>query len=925
MNEEKENEIIINKNSTDKAVALFLKIKLKFSQKTIDHLDLDGSSFLMLSLEELTKEERHNLIKFSFDQSKKEGDNYFCRLIFNLLFNKELIYSDLKFQNEEEKKIFQKNILSNAKSKEEINFFINLLNGLINKLILINNNLSIIWEVLEKNASYFENTKNNYLLNLGNLSKEDDDIDVIYKLLSQILFISKKKTYKIIDLKKLFNNMIDFYKDKNLNKFCQLHNIVGLLKIYNISTKSIEIFYNILHQKGMELIKNKILTNEEIFNFIFFQDIYYFNPIFKNSNNRDPEIFRYISITDIDKNYLENIKKIKENKLWSLFSEQNSKMKFYGIILEQMKKLKDFKSIFDIFPIREIDTNFVYLINAKINGLRYEILGEEDKNYNLYFKIFDNWFICNYNNKLGMQYLVNSIELDYDITIKYYFHLLKDKNMQFIKEAINCYIIIYFSNYIKKDFSDPEIIISFLLLVEDKSLIEFYLNEELNHLILRKEDFFAKEENKSYLLFKLFFQKIVKIEKNSYIQNTKYFLDSLKIKSEIIDDLKSNKLKYDLVNNLIDENDTFYKKILAINDKEIEAIVLYNNLKINFKICNIKIKQMENILNYYNLFYKNYKKHLIDIIKEKIKDIKQKNINELVLLFNIVDDGKFNIDEEIVKSQNIKYKDSIFFMSIYNNLYKNKKLNESEDLIFQKAINNFKDIFNSIIGQRCSKIDLLKLGNINEIIKEIKNPRNNLKLEMNFIEKEFVDLGKDDYIKNNLLKDLINFSKIYDILKLLCGIICFIDLFNKIKTIEKTELFNNLKEAYKNLISDEINEKKIENTINSLNNNSFNINNQDSEYQFYESLLDKKESILFINFMKNSLINVNDLNLYIDDNKSNTINQKDIENLKDILLFFDKLTEIGEIKTDRQLIKILNKELGENKNFIIKFKNYLNK
>lgn len=38
----------------------------------------------------------------------------------------------------------------------------------------------------------------------------------------------------------------------------------------------------------------------------------------------------------------------------------------------------------------------------------------------------------------------------------------------------------------------------------------------------------------------------------------------------------------------------------------------------------------------------------------------------------------------------------------------------------------------------------------------VKNPNNNLKAEIKFVEIEFEDLGKKDYIKNGLLNNFVN-------------------------------------------------------------------------------------------------------------------------------------------------------------------------
>ena len=53
-------------------------------------------------------------------------------------------------------------------------------------------------------------------------------------------------------------------------------------------------------------------------------------------------------------------------------SKEKKRKKFYLILLEQMKKVLDFNSIFDLFPLDEIETIFILSINVIINELKYK-------------------------------------------------------------------------------------------------------------------------------------------------------------------------------------------------------------------------------------------------------------------------------------------------------------------------------------------------------------------------------------------------------------------------------------------------------------------------------------------------------------------------------------------------------------------------
>ena len=360
---------------------------------------------------------------------KSEKSEDYCKSLLNLLSIKQLKFNDLSF---EDLKLLQQKLLPVSTTKKEIQLIIKLIKGLTNNLTFIKDNCNDICLILENNKSFYKLDKYNYLLNVDDLTKEDNDINKIFQILQKIMNLTGGKKYSLLNLEEIFYNMVVFYSNYDLNVFCELHKIAGLLKNAKIYTRKIDDFYNKVHQKGMNLIKNKKMSPEAIINFINSQDIFYYNPTYNRDNNRDPAIFEYILITDEDKNYLETIKLLKENKLWDLFSKSDvgKQKQFQEALIGQIKKVKDFKSIFDIFPIENIDQSFTFLINGKMRDLIYTVLDEKEKNYNFLFEIFDDWFICNDQNYLDLNFVINLMEMNYILTSKYYFHLLENKKMQ---------------------------------------------------------------------------------------------------------------------------------------------------------------------------------------------------------------------------------------------------------------------------------------------------------------------------------------------------------------------------------------------------------------------------------------------------------------------------------------------------------------
>ena len=533
------------------------------------------------------------------------------RELFNLINNDILRLKDLNLENDELNKI-QKYLLLVSKSKDEINYVIKISGGLYKSLKFIKDNCIIICKILEENAKLLYSQSTNYLLTLPK-SLDEDNIDNIYNLLKSIYSLIKDKNYKIIDLEEIFDCLVNSYSNRNLKDFCKLHNIVGMLKSQGINSPIIEKFYKKIHIKGINLIIQKKLDTEEIIYFIICQDPYYYNPYYKNDINRDPNIFNYIPITNSDENYLRYIYLIKENQLWKIFYESdiNIKIKFYIILLNQMKKLEDINSIFMIFPIKFIDKDFTLLLNEKIGKIKNTILEKKDKDYDLYFYIFDNCLFCNDNNNLDLNVVVDLLTINYDITSKYYFYLLKNEEMKSIVMKIIVIIFKFFLLKNKEDKANAEVLISLLLLSHNKRLDLYFLNQ-LDKRILTEEDFYEKEENSNFILFKLFFEKCDKLIKNVEISEGKYLLGSILIKNKILTDLKENRIKYSIINKLIDEDNLFYRKVLVITDEEEIAKTIYEQLKENLKICREKIKKLESIEIFYRYFYNNSKKEIIN-------------------------------------------------------------------------------------------------------------------------------------------------------------------------------------------------------------------------------------------------------------------------------------------------------------------------
>ena len=120
---------------------------------------------------------------------------------------------------------------------------------------------------------------------------------------------------------------------------------------------------------------------------------------------------------------------------------------------------------------------------------------------------------------------------------------------------------------------------------------------------MEEKDFYNKDETKKFLLFKLFFQKCYLLFKDN-INEGEYYLNSIKIKYKILNDLFSNDVPFYIINDLIKEEDIFYNKILVITDNnKIKADQYLNRFKENMMRCKLIFIDLDINNNKLNLIF----------------------------------------------------------------------------------------------------------------------------------------------------------------------------------------------------------------------------------------------------------------------------------------------------------------------------------
>ena len=874
---------------------------------------------------DLTKEEKIELIYLLVQIYALNDKDYllsllkgnlgskYMQVILDLL-NKSLLNEyDIIFPNDEDNIFLQDNLLEFSEEVEDVNSVLSLSLCLTKCLKYLNERYEQIYQIVGSKKYYLDLPK------IDNIANYED----IYKLLTNLIKTSKSYKHQIIEFGQIFNDLMNYYINGTLEEFENLNDLLEELDSEDlISDEHVKKYRKYLHRKGVLLIKQRALNINQIMEFIFKKDVYYHHKKYKNLG--DPGVFFYIPITERDENYEKNIEEMKRYKIWELFSDDAKKNEMFEAFLEQINKITELRHIFELFPEDEINKDFCRLIRGKIKEISNNITNEKPENYQSIFEIFKTYLICLEKNGVTL-YIP---EINYDFNFKLFQYILQENSLKKVVNKLEKAIISFFleTNIFRNGIEED--IVTILLLSSEKSLCTEML-DNMTGLVIKKKDFYSKEETRNFNLFKLIFQNYEEIVKKN--KKGKYIKETLKMKEEIYNELYRLEIVYETINNIFDEENTFYPRLLLICDKEEEIIELNNKVRVALQACREKLSIFEKIEEFYNTFLSETKKEIIAILRTTIFELRKKKLEELLQLKenkiikddnNNIDNNFFNYDESVKESQNIKYKYSQFFMAIYKFINMNENFRKSEREIFNESINAYRNTITKIITQKESKIPFFEIEHINEIMKVIGNKSNNLQNEIDFIKEEFKNLRKDEYITNNLLEDLINFSNKMKISRLLDGIIYFIKTYQKIVKISLTGFTKNFENNLINLNKKNITGQEIQEINKFLFSLNYDINKESSIINFYRIFLGKEDSLLFIKRIKESNLEIRNLNEFIDENENSQLQVSDIDNLLDVFTFFEVLMSDNTIKTDKDFHDKFQKNFLENKYLPIKMQGY---
>ena len=838
-----------------------------------------------------------------------------------LIKNKLIKINELKKKiNEEEINKLQNSLFKVAEDEEEINLLINLSDGIEKSLNVIKTNLVLIVKILDNPNKSFKGLKWNNPNPIDNIS----NICMLFNDINQSIKSTYFKDYKLLNIENIFDKMVNEYKNQDLEEYLRLKNLINENK--NIDKNILDEYYKNIHNKGMLLIKNNEMKVEQIITFISTQDIYYIDDRYVENPNRDPNIFKYIDISSKNENYKKNIQLIVSNKLYNLYKKSTVDMKkeFYGALIDQIEIFNDLNNIFEIFKEDYIKNDY-FLLNS-INGKALDLFKQiwDEKNHELSYLVINKWIII--NDGINLERIAKVLK-EQSFTEKYYSYLLKTEGDDMIIKKIQDDIITFFdeNDKNKKDSADEKILIDVFKSAPDDDFRIAFLSK-MERKILKQSDFESKEENKNLKFFGLFMEIYNGNEKlKNSLKDCKYIIKSLEIKEKIIKDLNDRKVLFHVINELIINEKIFKEKLKIITNNQQEEY--FQDLKKSLDICKNRCEQLETVKEYYTQFYKETRKHEIKLIKDKLKYLENKDISYIINKKDYFDENedntekkiKFNFNEALKESENLRYIKSKFFMAIYT---KNKDTYKTEDERFKKSIENYRELITNIIEQKEKNLKFFEIKDVNEILDIVYIQNDKLKDEIEFTLQEFKDLKKENYIKNNLLNDLINYSQKDLICKLLEGVLRFINVFTEIKQIKQTEYSEELKGLLLKVGAEGVSKEEISDTIDILRDKNFEIKigNEIPLIKFYKFV--KKDAILFLKTLIDSKLEIRNLNEFVIENTASELQTSDIDNLIYLIEFFGKIFNDKLITTDKLLTIFFGTNLNDNPDIWGRYESY---
>ena len=862
---------------------------------------------------------------------------YSILLYFNMNFQKEKVeemFKDEKILTYLSKKLISfhslyqglilpkdtiRNLIKKSKTSEEILGFLPYIGtNIIEFLQLIYSELEFIKSIydneLDKLNEENENKEKKDRKEIQKIELEkyvipqkEDNIEKLYEVASLIFISLKMSNMDLIKFSKsLIGKYIEFYYGKSLKKLQLLTNLINLIKKndkkfeFKYEDKDIDL---IIHETGIELIKNKKMKNTEILDFIS-SDIYFNSEKFEKAYYRPLEILDGIDIEALDDKFFSIWEKINFNNIFIKWMNA-----FYDKIALLIGNMKDFGLLYKFFlfnnekayksdTLKIMKKKYIELLPTYKPEICSKFIEETIKIISLLDE-----------KKLDTKELLESIQnnLDFEKVNEIYIKL-SDENKN-LRDKTKDVMVGYFTT--NKNNSNPS---SLIYLIKNCKNLRKEIFSKINKYNLTEFDFLILDETENFKLYKgLIDNKI--IDKEFEYKGATYLTKVQTVLSSLEEKIKNFEIKYSEISIFFqnEENKKILKEKLLYLDilDEIKQQKQYAQLEYKVNEVKNKIYEFELIYSDFRDFF--YEKNKVDLDKltNITSELKVKSLNYLEKNFSKEYKYYSKFLEDAKRRNNLKK--SAFFNEILKhnqkNVFKNNEVKALEET--ENAFDKLKVIFKD---GGITKVD----ENILEIcIKPFRENEEQLKNEIKILSDLFKFKGNLD----NIYEGILLFSKRGFIFDAAAAIKVFIEKINPKQT--------NFTKSIKEIISIMKENNEIE-TIKKCNEKLKELNlfdgneRQNKLFNILFKFKEQPDSLEFI--LKTSLEEAGNLQEIASLNENNFVNVNDILDMEKCIEFFNNIGKYEELEKmeDIKIIEKMQKNVKEQKDIYVYFEKYVN-
>ena len=602
------------------------------------------------------------------------------------------------------------------------------------------------------------------------LPKPEDNLENIKKLINEIIEYELKETKIVQFSNAIFDQYIEFNINSNIDNLKYLNDIILAIKKMDKKYQTNYRIEFLIHDTTLTLIEKKKLSNMEILDFIS-KDNYYTDKQYKKMNMYRPlKVFNGIDISSLDEDFFKKWNEINFNEIFEEQFEDFSKK-----IASLINEMKNFKLLFKLFKI-DINKDPPYQYIKAIKERFIEIFETYYKNICMDFAENVALLICLMDKKKlnATEFLKENIHnhLNAETINNIYIKTTELYNDYISKETID-FIVDFF---IKNNSSNPSALV---LLFQQCKKLRKKLFSSIDKFIPREDDFFYLEESDRYIFFKGLVDKKILEKENfqkygeNYISKVRSLLSSLDNKLELFE-IKYSKI-YPFFKN---EKDRKAETILLdrlthiyLLDEE-KAKKIFGNLKSKVNQLTTIIGKLNDIFTYFADFFPNFHKNDIENIGNMILLLNDNILNSFEINYKNEYNNYIKYYDEAIKR--LKEKESIFFNTIYTE-NKSKIKDDIECLKeTEKNFEEFKNLFQENGIQNINQ-QILEL-----CINQLKDNENALKYEINHLVEIFGIKEKASI--NQIYEDILLISKKEYIFNIAQSIKTFLECLNPKKS-----------------------------------------------------------------------------------------------------------------------------------------------